>query len=245
MFCVKCGKDVGGFKFCPHCGTQVPGEGASEQMPISVECVYGDYAGGVQGFQLARDRMVVLSWRLLDWKIKYNVPYDAIRAVKYTRADNMVGEVRVAWDEGGKTQEARVVFAEWRNLNRFCAFVYAVRCLVQHPIGVFVDVPAVSAEELGRQYGAIDWDGLFRQFGTDRYHAIEKVRRVHAVPEKEARKLVDIAFEARQIRCYEEDPWAAVRDLVKIRKEWDEWIEMRQQERERSAEQRRRFMTDD
>lgn len=24
MFCVKCGKDAGQFRFCPHCGTQVP-----------------------------------------------------------------------------------------------------------------------------------------------------------------------------------------------------------------------------
>jgi hypothetical protein len=48
-------------------------------------------------------------------------------------------------------------------------------------------------------------------------NAVRQLHAHYAIPAKEGRKLVDAAFEGRQLRRYEEDPELALTDLVKIR----------------------------
>ena len=61
------------------------------------------------------------------------------------------------------------------------------------------------------------WDGLLEKCGASRVNAVRQLHAHYAIPAKEGRKLVDAAFEGRQLRRYEEDPELALTDLVKIR----------------------------
>ncbi|MBQ2383270.1 MAG: zinc ribbon domain-containing protein [Oscillospiraceae bacterium] len=253
MFCVKCGEDVGTFRFCPHCGTAVPekeaavwsvgmacpncgasqvedgkctfcgtqlAEGPSEEVtgeePVPLEKLYGDYGDFGRGIRLTKNRIEICAGGF--WSAKMHiVPYDTVQAVKFSRVDHTRGRVVLVWDAGEGQQTAEFGISTWRKLNWYCIIPYVIRCLVQHPIGVFFDVPAVDEKELSRKYGVIDWDDLFLRFGASRIRAVKQLIMEYAIPAKEGQKLVVPAFEARQIRCYEEDPRLAARDLVMIR----------------------------
>ena len=256
MFCVKCGEDIGKFRFCPHCGTQVPEieepvwsvgmacphcgatqvedgrcafcgtvlvggpfEEVTEESPVPLEKLYGDYGDFGRGVRLTKNRMEICAGGFWSAKM-HTVLYDDVQAVKFSRVDHAKGRVTIVWDAGDGQRTAEFGISTWRKLNWYCIIPYVIRCLVQHPIGVFFEAPAVDEKELSRKYGVIDWDGLFRRFGASRVRAVKQLIMEYAIPAKEGRKLVVPAFEARQIRCYEEDPKRAIGDLVMIKNEF-------------------------
>ncbi|MBQ2384447.1 MAG: zinc ribbon domain-containing protein [Oscillospiraceae bacterium] len=252
MFCVKCGEDVGKFRFCPHCGTAVPEQepeawsvgmpcpncGASEvedgrcafcgtvlaedrddgekTKKIPVERVYGFYYHRGVGVRLMKNRMEVTGGTFRNLK-KYTVLYGEVQAIKYSRLDDTRGTLSIAWDGQDGPLTTEFEFKDWRKLNHYCIIPFVIRHLAQRPIRIFLDFPEQDLEKMRRRFGPVDWDELFEKCGASRVNAVRQLHAHYAIPAKEGRKLVDAAFEGRQLRRYEEDPELALTDLVKIR----------------------------
>ena len=128
MFCVKCGKDVGTFRFCPHCGTAVP-EKEEAVWAVGMACAH---CGGTK---LEGDSCAFCGAKLVEaplpqedreWDV-YDVPYrdfyvgqgyhieikkDVVQVrhkkllrmeTKQIAYDQLEGAVYTRWD-GGKGQ---------------------------------------------------------------------------------------------------------------------------------------------
>lgn len=131
MFCVKCGKDVGEFRFCPHCGTQVP-EVEAAAWSVGVACphcggtqleggscafcgaqlVVADEGEGSESLPLKTYKFPGGPWITLgddrlalggnDRRKVHLIPYQDVRNVLLVRArKNKLGYLMVRWKHDG------------------------------------------------------------------------------------------------------------------------------------------------
>lgn len=130
----------------------------------------------------------------------------------------MVGHLFFRWQEDRTEKCLDILFNRDENIGRFFVLFFVIKSLSPASVEFRVGKLGRGTEDL-QAYGTIDWDDYFRRFAPHRERAAEALCRDHAIPEKQAKVMVDLFFEERQLRRYEEDPNLAVRDMALILRE--------------------------
>lgn len=257
---------------CPHCGgTKLEGQncafcGAQLLDPLqqpqqtdtqedSYEFPVGSYMSSIGDFLNLGNVSLSITKGILFKKIKTSIPYDQMNKVMLVRPrkdDASFGYLLFRYqdnkevpipDTGKFGPDKTTLIVRANKIDLFYHIFCVLRTVVPASAEFSIVTPPMTEGRLEKLAAEVNMGASFERFAPYRDRAVEYVCKAVDAEEKEARILVDTAFDARQAEMYAANPALAVRDLNRILADIKRQEEEEEQERETRARRRayRRF----
>lgn len=231
MFCPNCGRNCGNERFCSGCGAHLLADASKFESAVadSYDIPYGIYKDFADRIELAKDVIVVHSW-LIFKTLKARIRYDQLEEVRYVNMGNGHGRIFFAWQENGIKKEILMSFSlnyEQVCYERFFHLFMLIKYLSPATVRFVLNIPTDSSH-------GYDCEAYFQKFHPYRKRAIDALSREYALPKKDAKEIIDVEFERRQVEMYNNDPALAVRDMNRVEAERNRQHEQKRCERQES-----------
>lgn len=237
MFCPNCGQDCGAFRFCPHCGTQMPTTGTKVLHDIeisnvrkskntdkgSTEIPTSSGYLGMNGSVVLSDSAVSVCVNGFFQKHRTYLPYDQITAVIYSRPTSKSKgallfrggankNLPVPKREHFVSDKSAVAFST-DNDTLFYHLFWMLKAVVPTTAKFEMYCSPVQSKGLEEIAQTADMDYFFDMYAPHRERATSAIVAKHGAPREVARELVNRVFDERQRVLYAVDPQDAIRDL--------------------------------
>ena len=244
MPCPHCGATKLDGDCCAFCGAQLQKSDAKVERTAnySSEIPLGKYKG-VNSSLTLYENVFILQRRVIFKNYKTEIPYDQIVSAIYIRPlRSDFGYVVFRW-QGNKDlpigdmkaidlDHTTIVVADYNEFELYHVF-YALRAMA--PSSACFRVEDTSEVDISTDIiGEKTLDGMFEKYAPFRQPAIDALRKSVNIKAKQAKVIVDHAFDERQKIIYDADPKAAIRDLNYILAKEEE---KREQERQEAIQQ--------
>lgn len=235
MPCPNCGSTSLNGNCCDACGAQLVVAAASDECPEtdSYEIPYGLYRDPTwTGVNLGKNFLAIESKPLFKKKEVFEVPYEKLLEVKYERdSRGLLGYIHFCWDDNGTVMRAKITFSigeRYFTPEEYFHLFAVIKYLAPESTSFTLDIPENSRED-------IDFNDYFRRFAPYRGRAISALCKEYALKREAAAAMIRTEFEIRQMKLYADEPALAVRDLNRVRTEFQRLVKIRKEERLRRA----------
>ena len=251
MACPHCGGTKLEGIYCAFCGAQLIADLQSTETEEedSYELPFRKYRAVWASIHIAKEELVVEKDGFLKKKV-YRIPYNQLTSVVFARNENLYGTMTFYWNNGvhagSNVRNTPNIGSVTVSLgfDDNCAYYYHVFYIIKllAPASVDFSTHFANADKecLERFSHCTDLDDYFKRFNPYRERAISAFSREKAIPQKDARALIDALFNERQKELYEAEPSLAARDYNRMIKERHRIFEEKYKEREERSVSRHR-----
>lgn len=262
MACPHCGGAKLEGKNCAFCGAQLIADmpNGAEEENDSYEIPYGEYRYVFSNdwMLLTKDAVVL---HIDTYSKNHNdprIPFDQLLEVVYERSEknfmklfSPFSYLRFYWKANGSPvfpakEDASInsyalSFTTGDDGARFFHVFTLLKVLAPSSVKFTMKTPDPDSLGIVDLMKMVDWDECFQRFNPYRHRAMKALYREYGLSERQARVMVDTAFEPRQMELYNTNASLAIRDANRIIHEWRQELEKNKQDRAERRARRNRY----